>query len=519
MKRPPSRVSSSDGGAAPAQGRIAGAPGRSNSALYLGIFFLLFAAPLFAIHLSLFHLPYYWDELGQFIPTALDLLRDGAWVAHSTLPNIHPPGVEAYLVLWYKLFGYSIPITRVAMLAMAALGLLILFLLSIELTRGAPKAPAFLPPFLLIASPLFYTQSMMAQLDMPAMVFTLLALLLFLRERYGFAALACVALVLAKETGAVTPAIFFLILVWQRRFRHALYFVGAPAALGIWLLILHHATGYWMGNPGFEHYNVGYSLNPVRIAVDAARRVYYLFFAEFRWIGTLAIALTARRLWAYRSNAWLVTGFVFAANLLLVTLFGGAALERYLLPVLPIYYIAVSLALALLSEWKGIATGAALLAGLAASLFWNPPYPFPYENNYAMVDFVRLQQIAASYVEENLPDTTVATAWPYTAALQRPEYGYVTHPIHVIETNDFHASSIRAIPAGRYNVFVEYTRTWAPPNGLIGIGWIRELLVRFYNYEPPISEEQCISLGLTPTVGWQGRGQSIEIYQRVRRRK
>jgi hypothetical protein len=489
-------------------------PRHGRSPLYLSIFFLLFAVPLFAIHFSLLNLPYFWDELGQFIPTALDLLRDGAWVAHSTLPNIHPPGVEAYLVLWYKLFGYSIPITRVAMLAVAASGLLILFLLSIELSRDAPGVPAFLPPFLMLASPLFYTQSMMAQLDMPAMVFTLLALLFFLRKRYGYAALACVALVLTKETGAVTPAVFFLVLIRRRQFRQASFFLAAPAALGVWLLILHHATGYWMGNPGFAHYNVGYSLNPVRIAVDAVRRLYYIFFAEFRWIGTLAIALTARRLWTYRSNTWIVTSFVFAANLLLVTLFGGAALERYLLPILPIYYIVASIALVLLPRWQSAAAGVGLFAGLVASLFWNPPYPFPYENNYAMVDFVRLQQIAASYVEENLPGSTVATAWPYTAALQHPEYGYVTRPMHVVETNDFHASSIRAIPVAQYDILVEYTRTWAPQSGVIGIGWIRKLLERFYNYEPPISERQCAALGLTPTVAWQRRGQSIEIFQR-----
>ena len=517
MRGGPTRVSSGDTKAAPAQSRTAAKrPVHGRAVLHLSIFFLLFAAPLFAIHSPLFHLPYFWDELGQFIPTALDLLRDSAWVAHSTLPNIHPPGVETYLVLWYKLFGYSIPITRVAMLALAALGLLILFLLSIELSRGAPGVPSFLPPLLMIASPLFYTQSMMAQLDMPAMVFTLLALLLFLRERYGYAALACVFLVLAKETGAVTPAVFFLVLVWRRQFRRASFFFAAPAALGAWLLILHHATGYWMGNAGFEQYNVGYSLNPVRIALDVVRRIYYLFFAEFRWIGTLAIALTARRLWTHRSNAWIVTGFVFAANLLLVTLFGGAALERYLLPILPVYYIAVSLALVLLPQWQRVTAGVGLFIGLAASLFWNPAYPFPYENNYAMVDFVRLQQIAASYVEENLPDSTVATAWPYTAALQHPEYGYVTKPMHVIETNDFHASSIRAIPANRYDVLVEYTRTWAPQNGIVGIGWVRELLERFYDYEPPISEQQCMALGLTPTIAWQGRGQSIKIYQRIK---
>ncbi|HEY7212859.1 MAG TPA: hypothetical protein VH477_21455, partial [Bryobacteraceae bacterium] len=79
------------------------------------LLFLIFAvssALLVALHIHLLALPFYWDEVGQFIPTALDLLRSGAWVAHSTIPNVHPPGVEAYLVVWYKLFGFSIPITR-----------------------------------------------------------------------------------------------------------------------------------------------------------------------------------------------------------------------------------------------------------------------------------------------------------------------------------------------------------------------------------------------------------------------
>ncbi len=89
---------------------------------YLLVFFVLFAAPLFFIHLPLLNLPYFWDEHGQFIPTALDLLRHSWWVASSTIPNVHPPGVEVYLVLWYKLFGYSIAVTRVAMLTLGGSG-------------------------------------------------------------------------------------------------------------------------------------------------------------------------------------------------------------------------------------------------------------------------------------------------------------------------------------------------------------------------------------------------------------
>ena len=482
----------------------------------LTTFYLLAAVPLFVIHYTLLGLPYFWDEHGQFIPTALDLFRNGSWVAHSTLPNIHPPGVAAYLVLWYKLFGYSIPITRIAMLVMASFGVLITFLLSVELTSEVKGTPAFVPPVLLLVSPIFFTQSMMAQLDMPAMVFTLLALLLFLREHYTLSSLACVALVLSKETGLTTPAVFFGILIWRRQYQHALRFIAGPAALAIWMVVLHRATGYWLGNPGFEHYNVDYSVHPVRIVFTALRRVYYLLFAEFRWIGTLVVLLTARTVWRYRSDKWAVTGLVFAAQFLLVIIFGGAALERYLLPVLPVYYIVVSLALwAATKRWR-IACTVALIVGLGLNIFWNPPYPFPYENNFAMVDFVHLQAVAAQFLESQLPNSNVATAWPYTGALSRPEYGYVERPMIAVETNNFHFSSIASVPPKRFDTLVVYTRTWAPHGGVIALQWVRRFLNRFYDYEPPISDDQCAQLGLDAVVSWRRRGQEITIYRRNR---
>ena len=50
------------------------APTKTARPYYLAIFFVVFAAPLFLIHLPLLGLPFFWDEQGQFIPTALDLL-------------------------------------------------------------------------------------------------------------------------------------------------------------------------------------------------------------------------------------------------------------------------------------------------------------------------------------------------------------------------------------------------------------------------------------------------------------
>jgi hypothetical protein len=59
------------------------------------IFFFAFLALMIALHLALLRMPFHWDELGQFAPAAHDLYEDGSLVPHSTLPNVHPPGVMA----------------------------------------------------------------------------------------------------------------------------------------------------------------------------------------------------------------------------------------------------------------------------------------------------------------------------------------------------------------------------------------------------------------------------------------
>jgi 4-amino-4-deoxy-L-arabinose transferase-like glycosyltransferase len=487
-------------------------PARKRQFYVLVFLFLLEA--LLVIHLRVLGLPFFWDEHGQFIPTALDLLRSGSWIAHSTIPNVHPPGVEAYLVLWYKVLGFSIPVTRFAMLLLASLGLLITFLLTLELNHGSAATPAFLASLFLLASPLFYTQSMMAELDMPAMLFTLLAVFWFLRKHYALAAGATVALVLVKETGVVVPFVLCLVLLSRRDWRRATYFVAPGIALVAWLIFLHRSTGYWLGNPGFAHYNVEYALLPQRVAMSFVRHIYYLFLAEFRWIGTLVLVLSLRDGRAFRRDGWGVVIAVAVANVLLVTILGGAELERYLLPVLPFFYIAVGIALTSVRQWTRVTATTALAVGLLVNLFWNPPYPFPYENNYAMVDFVRLQQLAAHFVERNLANRTIATAWPYSAALKSPDYGFVDHKLKVVETNDFHLASIRALPARSYDVLITYTRTWAPKHGVIAIPIVREFLGRFYEFEPQISQDQCRQLGLMKIMSWNRRGQEITIYMR-----
>lgn len=475
-------------------------------------FYVLFLLVLLVSHATVLDLPYFWDEMGQFVPAALDILRDNAWIPKTTLPNVHPPGAMAYLALVWSVVGYSVVATRVAMLAMAAAGVLAVFALAVHLCQELRGFPAFVASFLLLASPLFFSQSMLAQLDMPAMVFTAISLLLFLKERHGLAAIACTVLVLMKETSIAVPAVFGAILLYERRWKQAIYYFLPAAAVGLWLAYLRDGTGHIFGNAEFTHYNVGFQLHPMRLGITLLRRVYYLFLANWHVIGTIAILVAWKRTQIFRSRNWAVVTAAAAVQTLLVTVLGGAALERYLMPVLPLFYIATAAALTTLAKKSQWAAAGAMLAGLVGGVFLNPIFPFPYENNAAFVDFVRLQRDAASYVEAVYPNRTITSAWPFPDALRRPEFGYVTHPLPVQGLHNFDPETVLA-RKGEIEVLVVYSRTWEPKWGAVGFDWIRRILADYYFYKPQITADQIEwQLGLFPVNRWQRRGQWIEIY-------
>jgi 4-amino-4-deoxy-L-arabinose transferase-like glycosyltransferase len=473
-----------------------------------------FALLIFVAHLPYFGLPYFWDELGQFVPAALDILHGGAWIPHSTVPNSHPPGVMAYLALIWRIVGYSIVATRLSMLALAAAALIFTFFLGRVVSHDF--TPAVLAIVFLSLDPLFYTQSMMAQLDMPAMLFSVLSLLLFLTDRHAAAAAACTALVLSKETGVLLPMIFIVVLYRDKALpKYIAYYLAPFAALAVWFFALRHTTGYIFGDPGFTQYNTLYSLNPVRACVALLRRLYYLFIADFRWVGSFAIFFAWKQARIYSTRAWKIAWSFVAAHIVLVSLLGGATLERYLLPVLPIVYIAMGAAFQLVRPRRRAIGVAVLAAGLLAGLFFNPPFPFPYENNLAVVDFVDLHRAAAQFLENSYGDKTVYTAWPLTQALRNPAFGYVDLPMSAAETSDLHLSTLNALDPRSVHVLVLYSRTWEPAWGVLQWPALRDFLSRFYDYQREMTPAEVRQhFGLVSVQSWTRHGQWIEIFAR-----
>ena len=402
---------------------------------------------LILLHLPLLRLPYFWDEAGYYIPSALDFYNSWLLIPQTTLPEGHPPLVMVYLALAWRLLGFSPWVARAAMTLFASVTVAALYALARVL---ATREIAVWSALLLALSPLFFAQSTLVHLDLAASLFTTLAILFLLRERPWPFALAASLAVLSKETAVVLLPVVWLY-AWRKHRTSRpsrtevlstwLALLTPLVSLAVWSLYYHHATGFWMGNRGYLSYNVYSTLSPMRMFWSLLRRGYELFVGGFNGLltmGALAGLLWGRRhgmrdpgygtrekapatspgsvpsareepLW--RRFIFLAAGMI-VVYLLLLSVVGGAILPRYLLPVMPLFYLATVAMVTRLPRFPSRVILIATAAFFVWAWFINPPYPFPFEDNLAYADYIRLHQQAAHYLELQPGQPRILTAWP-----------------------------------------------------------------------------------------------------------
>jgi 4-amino-4-deoxy-L-arabinose transferase-like glycosyltransferase len=457
---------------------------------------LVFAALLalvFLTHYSLLGLPYYWDEAGYFIPAARDIYAEGSLIPHSTLSNAHPPLVMAYLALAWKLFGFQILVARSAMLVVAAVTLLGVFRLAERVSNRTVAAASVLCTELY---PVFFAQSSLAHLDMTVAALTVWGLLLYLPRRgtrtgtggesptvaggalrespfalaglHRWASVALFALAgLAKETAILVPLTLFgwetLCLLSRRKerlaaicvepgssFGRALMLLLALAPLALWFAYHYTRTGYVFGNPEYFRYNVESTLNLSRTLEALWRRLAHVTAHMNLWALTLA-ALFAMLL-GPRSDAGaerrrievpvqLLFAVLVVAHVVALSIVGGAILARYMLPVLPLVII-----VCVSTVWRRVRLWPLVIILICGAFAYrcvnNPPYSFPWEENLAYSDFIRLHRDAARVLSEQHPDARVLTAWPATDELKNPYFGYLERPVKVFAVENFRREAL-----------------------------------------------------------------------------
>ena len=519
------------------------------SSLKTSLAFAATFAALILLHLPLLRLPYFWDEAGYYIPSALDFYHSWLLIPQSTLPEGHPPLVMIYLALAWRLLGLSPGVARAAMTLLATATVAALYTLARLL---ATREIAAWSALLLALSPLFFAQTTLAHLDLAASLFTTLAVLLLLRERPWRFALAASLAVLSKETAVVLLPVVWLY-AWRKHQTSRssgtevlstwLALLTPLVPLAVWSLYYHHSTGFWIGNHGYLSYNVYSTLSPMRIFWSLLRRGYELFVGGFNWLLTLGAA--AGLFWGrrhavrtagcgkrvsdptpspgrlscapeeplWRRFIFLAAGLM-AVYLLLLSLVGGAILPRYLLPVMPLFYLATVAMVTRLPRFPSRAILIATAAFFVWAWFINPPYPFPFEDNLAYADYIRLHQQAAHYLELQPGQPRILTAWPASDELTKPELGYVRESVRVVSLPGFTAEELATAVPESFDLLYLYSRRWEPSgNWLTRFPvWLR-MQEKYFDYHPQsAAPEVAAHFHLRLIKEMQRRGQWVKIY-------
>jgi len=535
--------------------------------------FVLFAVLLIALHAPLLPLPYFWDEAGHYIPAARDLLA-GSLIPYSTPSNAHPPLVLAWLALCWKIFGESQIVTRCAMLLLAAFSLLGFFRLA---RTVANSAVAVCSTALVAIYPVFFTQSSLAQVDLPSAGLLFWGLESYFRERRlsvqaraSSPALIWFSLAaLAKETAILVPVALLIAelacygqaairdgdrTTLRNRRRAALkgrvrergenvpasagslrspavaiyqwaLLLGSAIPLALWYSYHYVRTGFVFGNPEFFRYNVQETLHPLRIFLALLLRIWQTF--GYLDLYVLTLACLAALMFAPimdpqgerpRINLSVQFSFLAIAIVYLISLsvIGGAVLARYMLPVIPlVILVCVSTIWRRLPAWKAV-IGVIALAFVSA-LFVNPPYGFSPEDNLAYRDYIRLHQRAETFLQQRYPHARVLTAWPASDELTRPYLGYVPRSIQVVKIEDFSTEQVLSAADARssFDVALVFSTKYQPERTMFdGLRLWQEWKSRYFGYHVDLTPEVAASvLGGNVVYVKRHRGQWVGIIE------
>lgn len=476
--------------AAPFDRRKRSPPG-SSAWVQQVLLFALFFVGLMLLHAPLLRLPYFWDEAGYYVPAARDLYLSGTPIPQSTPSNAHPPLVMAWLALAWRVAGYSTLVTRTAMLALAAFSLLGL----LQLSRAVANLHvAWATTALVAVYPVFFTQSSLAQVDLPAAGFTFWALLAYFEDHPWKQVVWFSLAALAKETAILAPvALFGWQLVaprmgvrWpelappQGRRTRPFYLLLPVVPLSCWFAYHYAKTRILFGNPEFFRYNVAATLDPLRIPIAFVMRIWQVTGYFGLYLLTLAGLLAMFRplqmdygIARPRIAIWKLAAFavVLVAYLMFMSAVGGAVLARYLLPVVPLVILAwISTLWRRARYWKPMVGTIAI--AFVAGLFSNPPYGFSLEDNLAYRDYIVMHAEAGRFLAMRYPGARVLTAWPASDELTRPWLGYVARPFPVVRVEDFTASQIAlaSFARGQFDVALVFSTKYQPPHPLLE-GW------------------------------------------------
>jgi 4-amino-4-deoxy-L-arabinose transferase-like glycosyltransferase len=388
--------------------------------------------------------PYFWDELGVYVPGALQMKDSGSigLLPGDLVPLLsrgHPLLFTFFTASVFRIFGDSVLTGHLFSLALGLITLVLFFLFA---RKEFGPAIGFFSTILLMAQPIFFTLSGLILPEMMLTLFTILSIWGIIRERWVLYAIAGSLAMLTKESAIVIPLVA-LIVIFAGALRNHDLFTGKSIKLflfgvfplfvfGLFLIVQKIQNG-WFLFP--EH--LGY-IHSTSLFYGAKRIFLDLFIDQGRWmagitfLAGIGLCFISNRL---ELNLKRKPLFIFTLFIILAYIFADVNyyLTRYVLYLIPFIILGgiytavrifekvfknnriVQLTLIVLFTFSGITLGHIHMADSVNSC----------DMSYKKI--VTVCQEAISWTEKQpWKNDTINANFPVYQCLQDPRNGYLS---------------------------------------------------------------------------------------------
>ncbi|MDD4909212.1 MAG: glycosyltransferase family 39 protein [Candidatus Omnitrophica bacterium] len=385
-------------------------------------------APLILLNLPLLGVPYYWDAMAPLVQAHG---IKGADYMHPALPCL-------ITELFLRILNYATWVGHVVSLAFSSLTLIFTYKLGCLI---GDKRAGLYSAVLLLASPLFFTQSAMFTRDVFLAAFMIMSIYYALKERVFQYVLFASCAVLTKATAIPMIVLSAAYLAGRHRpgGRARMFLVALSPILCYlaWMIMFKIRFGSFI--PPLHLYYV--DMSPADDIQRFLQRSKELFIDDYKWFMSAALLIggglvytkgrpTSGRRYLAPISIFILVYIAFFAAI-------RSTVAWYMLFLYPGFFI---LCCAVISR-IGRASSACLpiISGLQIILFVTNWYGdagvsggerIGAHLNY--LDLVYAEKQAADFIEHSLADEVVLAVWPQSLALSYPCLGYVARPLDVV---------------------------------------------------------------------------------------
>ncbi len=409
---------------------------------------LLTAAGILVFFLCKLHdvnLPYYWDEMGVYVPAAFHM-KDAGHI--SLLPGSldplfsrgHPLLFTFCNALVFKSFGETITVGHLFALFLGIITLVLFFIIAKKLFN---KKVAFFATVLLSVQPIFYSLSLQLLPEMMLTFFTLGCIYGILKKKWTLYSIFGSLAMMTKESAIVIPATALILLIVEsitdkdfftlKRFR--LFLLGATPlfVFGLFLIIQKIQNGWFLfpEHMGYLHWDME------KLSKGAGRIFQDMFIWQGRWmVGVAFLAGIVMNLFSkllkiepkgkiiYTFTLFILLAFIFADI--------NYYLTRYILYVIP--FILLGGTFTVIVIFEKILPNLKVIQWVFVLLFCGYGIVLGHKNmsqspdtcdmSYKLV--VNVSQQAIHWAEQNWSKDTIEANFPIYQGLEDPRNGYLT---------------------------------------------------------------------------------------------